>query len=53
MVGYAKALTETIAKVNDAFLGTQMLTQANFINVVSNLHLNPAQQVRVPTLCSI
>ncbi|KAH7177288.1 ankyrin repeat-containing domain protein [Fusarium sp. MPI-SDFR-AT-0072] len=45
MVGYAKALTETIAKVNDAFLGTQMLTQANFINVVSNLHLNPAQQV--------
>ncbi|KAG5783264.1 hypothetical protein H9Q73_003087 [Fusarium xylarioides] len=45
MVGYAKSLTETIIKVNDAFLGTQMLTQANFINVVSNLHLDPAQQV--------
>ncbi|ENH71719.1 Ankyrin-1 [Fusarium oxysporum f. sp. cubense race 1] len=44
MVGYAKDLTETITKVNDAFLGTQMLTQANFINVVSNLHLDPAQQ---------
>ncbi|KAF5537760.1 ankyrin 1 [Fusarium mexicanum] len=45
MVGYAKGLTETIIKVNDAFLGTQMLTQANLINVVSNLHLDTAQQV--------
>ncbi|PNP78022.1 hypothetical protein FNYG_08748 [Fusarium nygamai] len=45
MIGYAKSHTETIIKVNDAFLGTQMLTQANFINVVSNLHLDPAQQV--------
>ncbi|VTT80701.1 unnamed protein product [Fusarium fujikuroi] len=44
-VGYAKSLTETITKVNDAFLGTQMLTQVNFINVVSNRHLHPAQQV--------
>ncbi|KAF5713778.1 ankyrin 1 [Fusarium mundagurra] len=49
MVAYAKSLTRTIIKVNDAFLGTQMLTQANFINVVSNLHLDPAQQVF--TLC--
>ncbi|KAF9772119.1 hypothetical protein IL306_010177 [Fusarium sp. DS 682] len=45
MVWYAKILTQTIIKVNDAFLGTQMLTQANFINVVSNLHLDPVQQV--------
>ncbi|KAI1010438.1 hypothetical protein LB503_004992, partial [Fusarium chuoi] len=45
MVGYAKSLTDTIIKVNDAFLGTQMLTQANFINVVSNLHLDLSQQV--------
>ncbi|KAF4501632.1 ankyrin 1 [Fusarium agapanthi] len=45
MVEYAKSLTETIIKVNDAFLGTRMLTQANLINVVSNLHLDPAQQV--------
>ncbi|KAF5974771.1 ankyrin 1 [Fusarium coicis] len=45
MVEYAKGLTKTIIKVNDAFLGTQMLTQANFINVVSNLHLDQAQQV--------
>lgn len=53
MVGYAKNLTETIIKVNDAFLGTQMLTQVNFINVVSNLHLDLSQQVRLPILCSI
>ncbi|KAF4435097.1 ankyrin 1 [Fusarium acutatum] len=45
MVGYAKSLTETIIKVNDAFLGTQMLTQANLVNVVSNFHLDPEQQV--------
>ncbi|KAF5686699.1 ankyrin protein 1 [Fusarium denticulatum] len=45
MVVYAKDLTETIIEVNDAFLETQMLTQANFINVVSNLHLDPAQQI--------
>ncbi|EMT67993.1 Ankyrin-1 [Fusarium odoratissimum] len=45
MVWYAKCLTKTIVKVNDAFLGTQMLTQANFVNVVSNLHLEPSQQI--------
>ncbi|KAG4285125.1 hypothetical protein FPRO06_06385 [Fusarium proliferatum] len=45
MVGYAKSLTVTTIKVNDAFLGTQMLTQVNFINVVSNRHLYPAQQI--------
>ncbi|SCV58166.1 related to ankyrin 1 [Fusarium fujikuroi] len=45
MVGYAKSLTETIIRVNDTFLGTQMLTQVNFINVVSNRHLYPAQQI--------
>ncbi|KAF5700246.1 ankyrin protein 1 [Fusarium globosum] len=45
MVWYAKCLTQTITKVNDAFLGTQMLTQANLINVVSNLDLDLPQQV--------
>ncbi|KAF5542954.1 ankyrin 1 [Fusarium napiforme] len=45
MIWYAKNLTQTIIKLNDAFLRTQLLTQANLINVVSNLTLYPALQI--------
>ncbi|KAL6912633.1 hypothetical protein FSST1_010393 [Fusarium sambucinum] len=41
---YARSLTDTILEVNDSFLQTQILTQANFVNVVSTVQ-DPGQQV--------
>ncbi|OBS20434.1 hypothetical protein FPOA_06804 [Fusarium poae] len=44
MLNYARSLRDTILDVNDSFLQTQILTQANFINVVST-HQDPVQQI--------
>jgi hypothetical protein len=44
MLNYARSLKDTVLEVNDSFLQTQILTQANFINVVST-HQDPVQQI--------
>lgn len=42
-----KSLSKTIVEVNDAFIHTRMVTQANLVNIISS-HEDPEQRVSAP-----